>query len=119
MTGDALLLTDLEYESGPNISFGDASQGKTVGEGKLVHGNITIKEILLVKNLKYNLISISQLCDNEYSVVFDKNLCLVKDKFEKFIMQGNRCGNTYKIFWKTQPVEPVCFIAKNSSSNWL
>lgn len=107
MTGDVSLLSHIEDHSGPKISFGDTSQGKTVGKGKLIHGNIIIEDILLVQNLKYNLISISQLCDHDYSVVFDKNVCSVKDKFQNIIMTGNMSGNTYKINWTTQPVEPV------------
>ena len=70
MTGDRSLLTDVVKSSGPRITFGDNSKGKTVGKGKIIHGNITINDVLLVENLHYNLISISQMCDIGYLVEF-------------------------------------------------
>ena len=73
--GRCNLLSQLIKYTGPNISFGDNCKGKTVVKSKLIHGNFTIKDVLLVENLKYNLISISQLCDNNFSVQFDRHTC--------------------------------------------
>ena len=83
MTGNSRLLTEVSKYAGPKITFGDNSKGKTVGKGKIVHGNITINDVLLVENLCYNLISISQMCDNGHVVEFHKNACYVRNQ------QGN------------------------------
>ena len=80
MIGNSKLLTDITRCSGPRITFGDNSKGKTVGKGKIIHGTITINNIFLVENLSYNLISISQLCDNGYLVEFQKEICYVRDQ---------------------------------------
>ena len=119
MTGDSNLLSQLVKYTGPNISFGDNSKGKSLGKVKLIHGNFTFNDVLLVENLKYNLISISQLCDNGFSVQFDKHSCSVKRSTEEIILTGKRCGNTYKVSWNDQPYAPVCLIASKSSKNWL
>ena len=66
--------------NGPKISFGDNSKGKTVGKGKIIHGNLTINEVLIVENLSYNLISISQLCDIGHVVEFHKQTCHIKNQ---------------------------------------
>ena len=63
LTGDRSLLIDIVKCSGPRITFGDDSKGKTVGKGKITHGTTIINDVLLVENLHYNLLSISQMCD--------------------------------------------------------
>ena len=57
--------------NGGNISFGDNSKGKIIGIGNV--GNVSstlIENVYLVENLKHNLLSISQLCDKGYKVIF-------------------------------------------------
>ncbi|XVF07135.1 hypothetical protein REPUB_Repub06bG0112500 [Reevesia pubescens] len=38
-----------------------------------------IHHVLFIKGLKYNLLSISQLCDKGYRVIFDSLVCQVVD----------------------------------------
>lgn len=97
MTGKSNSLSQLIPYDEPKITFGDASQSKTLGKSKLIHGNIIIEDILLAENLKYNLISISQLCDHNYSIEFHRHMCTVKNSFGNIIMTGDRCGNAYKV----------------------
>ena len=80
MTGDRSLLTDIVKRSGPRITFGDNSKGKTVGKGKLVHGTTIINDVLLVENLHYNLLSISQMCDVGYIADFRKEVCYIRNQ---------------------------------------
>ena len=50
-----------------------------IGEGNiLVNKDLSIKNVLLVEDLKHNLISISQLCDNEFKVTFCANKCSIE-----------------------------------------
>ena len=65
MTGDSRLLAEISYYSGPKIAFGGDSKGKVVGKGKITHGDLVLDKVFLVENLHYNLISISQLCENQ------------------------------------------------------
>ncbi|XP_073138565.1 uncharacterized protein [Henckelia pumila] len=79
MTGNDKLLSELVKYHGPTITFGDNSKGKTMGKGNIIHENIIIQDVLLVETLKYNLISISQMCNYGHSVEFQKLNCIVKD----------------------------------------
>ena len=55
------------------VTFGDGAKGKIVGIGNLVsEGSPRLDNVLLVKGLAANLISISQLCDQSLSVNFSK-----------------------------------------------
>ena len=59
---------------------------------------IDIDNILLVDRLKYNLLSISQLCDKIFRVTFESFLCIISRLFDdgtKFIRY--RHGNTYMV----------------------
>ncbi|XP_073121350.1 uncharacterized protein [Henckelia pumila] len=119
MTGNDKLLFELVKYHGPTITFGDNSKGKTVGKDKIIHDNIIIQDILLVDNLKYNLISISQMCDYGHSVEFQKLNCIVKNASGNIILTENRYENTYKVCWNIQSSKPVCLVASNSKRNWI
>ncbi|XP_073121349.1 uncharacterized protein [Henckelia pumila] len=119
MTENNELLSKLVEFNGPIITFGDNSKGKTVGKGKIIHGNIIIQDVLLVETLKYNLLSISQMCDYGHSVEFQKLNCIIKDASGNIILTGNRYGNTYKVCWNIQSSKQVCLVASNSKRNWI
>ena len=118
MTCDQHLLTNVVKSSGPRITFGDNSKGKTVGKGKIIHGSITINDVLLVENLHYNLISISQMCDIGYLVEFQKEICYVSDQKGNTLLTGHRSRNAYKLDWKNQSSKSICMLATNDQ-NWL
>ncbi|XP_073123129.1 uncharacterized protein [Henckelia pumila] len=90
-----------------------------MGKGKIIHDNIIINDVILFENLFYNLISISQLCDNGYSVEFHQHTCTIKSKNGDIMLTGLREQNTYRINWKVdQPSSPICFVAHNDKQ-WL
>lgn len=69
-----------EKESG-HITYGDNIKGKILGEGVVANPSIiTIENVLLVKGLKQNLLSISQLSDKGYSVSFGTLSCIIEHK---------------------------------------
>ncbi|XP_073137971.1 uncharacterized protein [Henckelia pumila] len=119
MTGNDKILSELVEFNGTIITFGDNSKGKTVGKGKIIHDNIIIQDVLLVETLKYNLLSISQMCDYGHSVEFQKLNCIIKDASGNIILTGNRYGNTYKVCWNIQSSKPVFLVASNSKRNWI
>ncbi|XP_075481184.1 uncharacterized protein LOC142521894 [Primulina tabacum] len=120
MTGNKSLLSEVVNHRGPTITFDDNSKGKAVGKGKIIHGKITIKDVLLVENQCYNLIIISKLCDNGYTVEFHKHICTVKSAAGISVLTGHREKNTYKVKWNDDCLKvPTCFIALNGNKNWL
>jgi len=51
-----------------------------LGSGVISNGaSFNIHNVFLVERLKHNLISISQLCDKVFKVVFEPNHCLIYD----------------------------------------
>ncbi|KAI5401540.1 hypothetical protein KIW84_066132 [Lathyrus oleraceus] len=66
MTGNQDLLTDLHHHTISHVTFGDGAKGEIKGTGKLdCLGVPKLDKVLLVKGLTTNLISISQLCDQD------------------------------------------------------
>ncbi|KZV36891.1 retrovirus-related Pol polyprotein from transposon TNT 1-94, partial [Dorcoceras hygrometricum] len=119
MTGNPKLLTDVIPHKGAKIVFGDNAYGNTVGKGKLIHGNISIVDVLVFDNLKYNLISISQLCDKGYIVKFQQHTCTVQSPSGLTVLVGKRSGNTYIIDRSDQQEPEQLCLAAGSSKSWL
>jgi len=88
------------------VTFGDGVKGRVLRKGVLdVDGFPRLKNVLLVEGLKANLISISQLCDQDLHVKFSKNKCLVFNKSERCVMEGSRSSdNCYMLTF------PVAFL---------
>ena len=73
MTSHIQLLSFVQMKNGGTVIFGDNNKGKVIGINMV--GNISkslIENILLVRGLKHNLLSISQLCDKGYKIIFEK-----------------------------------------------
>jgi hypothetical protein len=67
MTGDKTLLKEVQMGKGGRITYGDGSQSKVIGKGIIdILGLGASQEALYVEGLKANLLSISQLCDNDF-----------------------------------------------------
>ena len=63
------------------VTYGDNLKGKILGIGKVGAPPFTsIEDILYVEKLKYNLLSISQLCDKGFKIKFTKDECLIEDE---------------------------------------
>ena len=94
MTGNKDLLSEYEEKSGPTVSYGDGNIGQTLGYGNIIIGNVIIEKLALVKGLKHNLLSISQITDRGYHVNFYSTHCEVVSKASgKVALTGYRHGN--------------------------
>ncbi|GJS24769.1 putative ribonuclease H-like domain-containing protein [Tanacetum coccineum] len=78
MTGNKSYLTDYEEIDGGFVAFGGNSKGgKITGKGKIRTGKLDFKDVYFVKELKFNLFSVSQMCDKKNSVLFTDTECVV------------------------------------------
>ncbi|GJT06045.1 ribonuclease H-like domain-containing protein, partial [Tanacetum coccineum] len=78
MTGNKSYLTDYEVIDGGFVAFGGNSKGgKITRKGKIRIGKLDFKDVYFVKELKFNLFSISQMCDKKNSVLFTDTACIV------------------------------------------
>jgi len=81
MSGYATLFTEIKKKEHGNITFGDKSMGKIISIGKVGKDPSNfIDNVYLVDGLKFNLLSISQLCDKGNVVSFDSTHCIVQNK---------------------------------------
>ncbi|GJR23559.1 putative ribonuclease H-like domain-containing protein [Tanacetum coccineum] len=121
MTGNISYLSDYEPYNGGYVSFGYGG-GKITGKGTIKTGKLEFENVYFVKELKYNLFSVSQICDNKHSVLFTDSECLVLGKDFKLaddshvLLRIPRHQNMYSIDLKN--VVPhknlTCLIAKAS-----
>lgn len=94
MTGSRNCLVDYIEQCGGTVTYGDGAKGRIIGLGTLnVESLPKLHNVLHVEVLNSNLISISQLCDDDLHVKFDKNSCQVFDKANICVMTGIRSGD--------------------------
>nr|GEY24958.1 ribonuclease H-like domain-containing protein [Tanacetum cinerariifolium] len=78
MTGNVSYLSDFEELNGGYVSFGgNPKGGKITGKGKIKTCKLDFDDVYFVKELKFNLFSVSQMCDKKNSVLFTDTECLV------------------------------------------
>ncbi|GJX54708.1 putative ribonuclease H-like domain-containing protein, partial [Tanacetum coccineum] len=78
MTGNRSYLTDYEEIDGGFVTFGGNSKGgKITRKGKIRTGKLDFEDVYFVKELKFNLFSVSQMCDKKNSVLFTDTECVV------------------------------------------
>ncbi|GJR25840.1 putative ribonuclease H-like domain-containing protein, partial [Tanacetum coccineum] len=78
MTGNKALLTDYQDIDGGFVAFGGSTRGgKITGIGKIRTNKIDFEDVFFVKELKFNLFSVSQMCDKKNSILFTETECLV------------------------------------------
>nr|GEU91054.1 ribonuclease H-like domain-containing protein [Tanacetum cinerariifolium] len=78
MIGNISYLSDFEAINGGYVAFGGNSKGgKITGKGKIRIGKLDFNDVYFVKELKFNLFSVSQMCDKKNSVLFIDTECIV------------------------------------------
>ena len=91
MTGDRSLFKVFESKKGGNVTFGDRSKSRIKGKGIIsLLGLQDIANVLYMEGLRVNLLSISQICDQDFIVLFSKGKCLVMDESGKKLIIGVR-----------------------------
>ncbi|GJT82931.1 putative ribonuclease H-like domain-containing protein [Tanacetum coccineum] len=78
MTGNKSFLTNYQEIDSGFVAFGGSPKGgKITRKGKIRTGKLDFEDIYFVKELKFNLFSVSQMCDKQNSVLFNKTKYLV------------------------------------------
>jgi len=72
MTEDASVFTEVWKQNSSGVTFGGNGPGNILGIGTDVKNSTSsIENVHLTYGLKYNLLSILQLCDKGYRIWFD------------------------------------------------
>ena len=122
MTEDSTLLRKFEERAGLSITFGDDSEWFTQGYGLILKGIVIIDNVALVKGLKHNLLSISQLCDRGHQIWFSNQACVISDKKDnKVVLTRNRKGNVYIADFNSTNAESITCLFRKASldDSWL
>ncbi|KAD3067893.1 hypothetical protein E3N88_35773 [Mikania micrantha] len=105
MTGSRSLLNDYFIGRKGFVSFGNDAKGYIIGKGYVTNGEIRFDDVNHVENLKYNLLSVSQMCDKGHISLFTKQDCRIlssevlpligKVLDEYTLLKANRVGKVY------------------------
>nr|GEV65464.1 putative ribonuclease H-like domain-containing protein [Tanacetum cinerariifolium] len=121
MTGNISYLSEYKPFNEGYMSFGH-ERGKITGKGSIKTGKLEFENVYFVEELKYNLFSVSQICDNKNSVMCTDTECLVLGKDFKLVddrhefLRTPRQHNMYTIDLKNviRHTNLTCLIAKAS-----
>ncbi|GKB86202.1 ribonuclease H-like domain-containing protein [Tanacetum coccineum] len=93
MTGNKDFLIDYQDINGDFVAFGGSARGgKITGKGKIRTDKLDFEDVFFVKELKFNLFSVSQICDKKNSVLFSLEL---QDKKELTIPGQTATGKEF------------------------
>ena len=71
MTWDKSLFRSLKEKVGDYVTFGDGSHAQVLGKGTIeISGLPLLKDVLYIKGLKANLLSMTQIFDEDFLVQF-------------------------------------------------
>ncbi|GJX80443.1 putative ribonuclease H-like domain-containing protein [Tanacetum coccineum] len=133
MTRNKSYLTDYQDIDGGFVAFaGSPKGGKITRKGKIRTGKLDFEDVYFVKELKFNLFSVSQMCDKKNNVLFTETECLVlslrlggltclfaKDTIDESNLWHKRLANfiiTYYICGLKQLKLP-CYVQNSGSSD--
>ena len=77
MTGDISQLNELKSINGGVVAFAGGESGRITQMGTVSNGVLKFECVNFVPELKHSLLSVSQICDKEFSTHFTKKECLI------------------------------------------
>jgi hypothetical protein len=94
------------------VTFEDDKKGKVLGTGVIkVNDWFTLNDVALVDRLRYNLLSISQLCDADLSVLFRKSDSHVLNSFGKRVCGISHIQNVFQADFSSAQSSLRCLIS--------
>ncbi|GJY53197.1 putative ribonuclease H-like domain-containing protein [Tanacetum coccineum] len=124
MKGNMSYLINYEEIDGGYVAFGgNPKGGKITRKCTIKTGNLDFENVYFVRELKFNLFSVSQMCDKKNSVLFNDTECIVLSPNFKLIDESQvllrvpRKNNMYSVDLKN--IVPkgglTCLFAKATS----
>ncbi|GJS33055.1 putative ribonuclease H-like domain-containing protein [Tanacetum coccineum] len=124
MTGNIAYLSNFKEFDGGYVTFGGGAHGGRIsGKGTLKTDRLDFEDVYFVKELKFNLFSVSQMCDKKNYVLFTDTECLVLSPNFKLpdesqiLLKIPRKDNMYNFDMKNiVPKESLtCLVAKSNN----
>ncbi|GJR56782.1 putative ribonuclease H-like domain-containing protein [Tanacetum coccineum] len=121
ITGNIAYLSDFKEFDGGYVAFGGGAYGgRITGKGTLKTNSLDFEDVYFVNELKFNLFSVSQMCDKKNYVLFTNTECLVLSPNFKLpdenqiLLKILRKGNMYNFDIKNivSKESLTCLVAK-------
>ncbi|GJT45724.1 ribonuclease H-like domain-containing protein [Tanacetum coccineum] len=121
MTGNMSYLLDFKEFDGGYVTFGGGAKGgRITGKGTIKTGKLDFEDVYFVKELQFNLFSVSQMCDKKNNVLFtDTRYFVLSPDFKladesQVLLKVPRKNNMYSVDIKNiVPKESLtCLVAK-------
>nr|GEX83207.1 hypothetical protein [Tanacetum cinerariifolium] len=118
MTGNMSYLSEFEELNRGYLFFrGNLKGGKITGKCKIKTDKLDFDDVYFIKELKFNLFSVSQMCDKKNSVLFTDTECLVlspdfklPDESQVLLLHMDLFGST---FVKSLNKKSYCLVITN------
>jgi hypothetical protein len=112
---------DENVDGQDKITFGDNSEGKLQGLGKVAISNdLSISNVLLVAPLSFNLLSVGQLRALELQCLFTPTEVIVtKMDDESMVFKGFRYNNLYLVDFTLEDADLRTCLFTKASLEWL
>ena len=123
MTGDLSQLCDIHCINGGYVSFAGGEKGKITQMGTVSNGALKFENVNYVPELKHSLLSVSQICDRDYSTLFTKKGCFILKPGiitpdEWVLVKSQRKNDAYIIDMNSNiPKEITCLFSSTSEQN--
>ncbi|GJY41596.1 putative ribonuclease H-like domain-containing protein [Tanacetum coccineum] len=120
MTGNVSYLSNFKAFNGGYVTFRIAKGGRITGKGTLKTSKLDFEDVYFVRELQFNLFSVSQMCDKKNNVLFTDTGCFVLSPDFKLtdesqvLLKVPRKNNMYSVDIKNiVPKESLtCLVAK-------
>jgi hypothetical protein len=110
-------LTPLSHKQ--YVTFGNDKNGKVLDTDIIkVNEYSTLNDVALVDKLKYNLLSVSQLVDADFDVLFHKSSSQVLDSFGKLVCDISHLEKVFQADFSFAQSFVNCLISQSSSELW-
>jgi hypothetical protein len=119
MKCDRYKFLTLQKERDGSVSFENDDSTKIIGKGTVRIGNKNEKEknVLLVEDMKHNLLSVSQMCDQGHKVTFDSQKCEIRKEGSRKLV-ATAAITSSNIYVLSETGNERCCLGKENES-WL
>jgi hypothetical protein len=101
------------------ITIGDNGQGRVLSEGEIkVSDKITLRRVALVQSLGYNFLSLSQLLDEGFEVLFPPGGSRILDSRGNLVCMVVPEGQVFQADFSQSSGVERCFLVGSSSELW-
>jgi hypothetical protein len=101
------------------VTFRDDKNDKVLGTGVIkANDHFTLNDVALVKKLRYNLLSVSQLVNADLDVLFHKSDSRVLDSSSNIVCGVSRIEKVFQVDFSSVQFSVKCLISQSSLELW-